>query len=522
MANRVPIKEGLVKIKFKHRQHWKTRHVALMKGLPDAPHIILVYKTADKEELEYSREVNIVTVNKSQIMLNKNELYLQMDDQMDHVQWIVALKLAVTKYEYFPVKHYGISDNEFSLLHIEDVSWSDLTRHDMIILSSPYDDTEVRHRWASVEIKLLRAVHEGVFIEFCPQCSKSQNFVRLGFTLRLPQEKIEDCLEFFCRNTSAQHKKDEAYICEMMDHYKQCVRRPPSVPAPTPPPSTSNTHLTLYGVTDIIKHPALTRASKSLIKVKNSSAPAVSPKSQSQGKLPPRAKPRVQTKPQSKDEPDTSKVAKKESNQMQKDINMLRVLANTRKPPQVKPRRKAGQTIQQGSGNNGPNEQLSSMSASVVKPVPKARVKPASDHKDVYDDMVSSGQPMSNINVHHPALVQSNSATASVERIAVVHKKPLVKQSTVPFQKDLPNDAPRHFLHVKAQTTIFPSANVNSLKDKISEQMTGKEHSDIKKGSITTNVPVNEEGTNSGTLPERKHPTTISEQAWRNAFKAFL
>jgi len=154
--------------------------------------------------------------------------------------------------EYFPVKHYGISDDEFSLLHIEDVSWSGQARHDMIILSSPYDDSKVRHRWALVEIKLLRTVHEGVFIVFCPHCSKSENFVKLGFTLWLPQEHIEDCLEFFCRNTSAQRKKDEAHICEMIDHNKQCVHRPPTVPAPKASKSAANAHLTLYGVTDII------------------------------------------------------------------------------------------------------------------------------------------------------------------------------------------------------------------------------------------------------------------------------
>ena len=241
--------------------------------------------------------------------------------------------------EYFPVKHYGISDNEFSLLHIEDVSWSGQARHDMIILSSPYNDSEVRHRWASVEIKLLRTVHEGVFIEFCPHCSKSKNFVKLGFTLRLPQEQIEDCLEFFCRNTLAQRKKYETYICEMVDHDKQCVNRSPSVPAPKAPPSTANAHLTLYGVTDIIRHPALTRASKSLTKLKKNSATAATSQSKSQGKLPPIAKRRVHTMPQSEDESDTSK---KETIQEQKDINMLRIKAYTQEPPQIKPRRRAG------------------------------------------------------------------------------------------------------------------------------------------------------------------------------------
>jgi len=67
-------------------------------GLPLAPHILLVYKSADQGTLEYSGEVDATTVlNKTEIMLNKDELYIKLGDQTECVNWIITLKLVVTK-----------------------------------------------------------------------------------------------------------------------------------------------------------------------------------------------------------------------------------------------------------------------------------------------------------------------------------------------------------------------------------------------------------------------------------------
>ena len=120
-------------------------------------------------------------------------------------------------------------------------------------------------------------MQEGILLEFCPHCSKSINFVRLGFTLRLPQNGIETCLEYFCQHTTAKYKKDETYICEMICHYNMCSYSPPLHAPPNPPPVPTNMHLTLYNVSNVLfqdKKPSLSRASKS--KLEATVAPVLS------------------------------------------------------------------------------------------------------------------------------------------------------------------------------------------------------------------------------------------------------
>ena len=135
---------------------------------------------------------------------------------------------------------------------MEEITYSDNTLHHLIVLVSPYDNTEIRHCWDSLEVKQLRAVQEGVFLEFCPHCSSSVDLVQLGFTLRLPQKDIENCLEYFCQHTSAKRKQDEKYICEMTTHSILCTHSPPVRPAPNPPPVPTGMHLTLYNVSDVL------------------------------------------------------------------------------------------------------------------------------------------------------------------------------------------------------------------------------------------------------------------------------
>ena len=164
---------------------------------------------------------------------------------------------------HIPVKHYGLDDDEYSLLHVEDRTYSDNTFHHLIVLSSPYDDIKIRHCWDSLEVKQLRAVQEGVFLDFCPHCSKSVTFVKLGFTLRLPQIEIESCLDFFCQHTSAKRKKDQKYICEMTTHSILCTHSPPVHPAPNPPPVPTGVNAILYNISDVLFRPSLSRASRS-------------------------------------------------------------------------------------------------------------------------------------------------------------------------------------------------------------------------------------------------------------------
>ena len=76
----------------------RTQFIFCILGLPLAPHILLVYKSADQGTLEYSVEVNAITVlNKTDIMLNKDELYIKLGDQREYINWIITLKLVVTK-----------------------------------------------------------------------------------------------------------------------------------------------------------------------------------------------------------------------------------------------------------------------------------------------------------------------------------------------------------------------------------------------------------------------------------------
>ena len=153
---------------------------------------------------------------------------------------------------YLPVKHYGLEDNQYSLLYVEERTYQDNTYHDLIVLSSPYDNTEIRHCWDSLEIKQLRAIQEGVFLEFCPHCCSSATMVQQGFTLRLPQKDVNASLEFFCEHTSAKFKPDQTYICEMMTHSILCTHSPPVRPAPNPPPVPAGMNLTLYNVSDVL------------------------------------------------------------------------------------------------------------------------------------------------------------------------------------------------------------------------------------------------------------------------------
>jgi len=167
---------------------------------------------------------------------------------------------------HIPVKHYGLDDDEYSLLHVEERTYQDESLHHLIVLSSPYSNTEIRHCWDSLEVKQLRMVHEGVYLEFCPHCSRSLNFVKLGFTLRLLQGEIENCLEFFCEYTSAKRKRYENHICEMINHYNLCSHSPPVRPAPNPPTRPTNMHVVLYNISDPLfkdKQPSLNRASRS-------------------------------------------------------------------------------------------------------------------------------------------------------------------------------------------------------------------------------------------------------------------
>jgi len=164
------------------------------------------------------------------------------------------------------VKHHGLDDDEYSLLHIKESEYSDHSHHQLIVLHSPYEDTLIRHCWDSLEIKQLRTLQEGIFLEFCPHCSKSVNFVKLGFTLRLPQNEIDEFLEYFCKTTTAKRKKDEPYIYEMISHFNQCSHSPPVHPPPDAPSVPTNMHLTLYNVSDVLfkdKKPSCSRASKS-------------------------------------------------------------------------------------------------------------------------------------------------------------------------------------------------------------------------------------------------------------------
>ena len=152
---------------------------------------------------------------------------------------------------HIPVKHCSPDGDEiYSLLHVEGRTYPDNTKHDMIILSSPYDDKEHRHCWDSLVVKQLRAVQEGILIEFCQHCCKSDDLVQLGFTLRLPQKDVENCLEFFCQHTTAKYKQDAKYICEMKTHSLLCPHAPPVREAPRPPSAPSGVSLVLYNVSN--------------------------------------------------------------------------------------------------------------------------------------------------------------------------------------------------------------------------------------------------------------------------------
>ena len=146
------------------------------------------------------------------------------------------------------------------------------------------------------------------------------------------------------------------------------------------------------------------------------------------------------------------------------------------------------------------------------------------DHKEVYDDSIPSEQQASHSGAHHLALVQSNSTTANVERTAAVSKKPLVKQSTFPYQKDLHKGPSQPFSYL---TTTQPTqSNAVFLKETsvFKEQMTRKKREDVGDGhtaQATLPVTVTEERRDSVTLPESKHPTIIDEDPWRNAFSTF-
>ena len=149
---------------------------------------------------------------------------------------------------------------------MEERTYQDKSLHHLIVLSSPYSNTEIRHCWDTLEVKQLSMTPEGVFLEFCPHCSRSLYFVKLGFTLRLLQDEIEKCLDFFCEYTSAKRKRNENHICEMINHYNLCSHSPPLRPAPNPPTGPTDMHVVLYNISDALfkdQQPSLDTTSRS-------------------------------------------------------------------------------------------------------------------------------------------------------------------------------------------------------------------------------------------------------------------
>ena len=150
------------------------------------------------------------------------------------------------------------------------------------------------------------------------------------------------------------------------------------------------------------------------------------------------------------------------------------------------------------------------------------------DHKEVYNNAIFSEQQASHTGAHHLALVQSNSTTANVERTTAVSKKPLVKQSTFPYQKDLHKGSSQPFSYLT--TTQSTQSNTIFLKETpvFKEQVIRKKQEDVGDGQTahaTQPVTVPEGRSDSVhrlTLPESKHPTIIDEDPWCNAFSTFL
>ena len=88
------------------------------------------------------------------------------------------------------------------------------------------------------------------------------------------------------------------------------------------------------------------------------------------------------------------------------------------------------------------------------------------------------------------------------------------------------NNAPQPFSYLKSKTAIQPTNNSEIFPKETSvfkKHITGKDQADTDESQTATPLPVNEERTNSGTLPaERKHPTTIDDELLSSAFSTFL
>jgi len=146
-------------------------------------------------------------------------------------------------------------------------------------------------------------------------------------------------------------------------------------------------------------------------------------------------------------------------------------------------------------------------------------VTTAGNHKQVFDDTIS---PKQHTSMRHPALVQSNSTLATVERVAVVSKKQIDEENTTPpLQQDLCNNAPSPILCLRAKTTTQHTNDINifTKETSMSEDIVTVENQvdDAEKRHTTNVAPTNKE---EATL--QKHPTTVDKELSHSTFTTIL